>query len=99
MRVLQAKVKRPLDVLAVGTGGHVAAASSVFVVRRDVDVWEIGTGPIWDTDSDDEGQVRSLAFHPDGKRLFIGADGLLSVADVTTRSGVFGEEFERGCLA
>ncbi len=99
MRILQAKTRRPLDVLAIGTGGHVAAASSAFGVSSDVDVWEIGTESVWYTDTGNDGRVRSLAFHPDGKLLFISADGMASVANVAARSGVFGEEFGPGYLA
>jgi WD40 repeat protein len=69
MRILQAKEKRPLDLLAVSSGGHVAAACSLFGVRGDVDVWEIASGQLIFTHPGGKQRVVSLAFTPDGKRL------------------------------
>jgi WD40 repeat protein len=63
MRVLHAKTPRPLDLLAIGSQGHVAAACSALFVAGDVDVWDLTSGK----------QVRSLAFVPDGQHLMVSA--------------------------
>jgi WD40 repeat protein len=84
MRVLQAKTKRPLDVLAIGAGGHVAAASSAFEATGHVDVWEVASGKVVFTHAGARGNRQSLAFTPDGGHLFVGGEDAVEVFD--TRS-------------
>ncbi len=88
MRVLQAKTKRPLDLLSIGAGGHVAAASSAFGVRSDVEVWEIASGKRVYDPAGSEQDTSSITFHPDGKRLFIGSERMLCVLDLSTKTVV-----------
>lgn len=73
MRVLQAKTKRPLDLLAVGAGGLVAAASSAFGATGNVDVWDAATGKLRHTHRGG-GRVLSLASHADGHQVFFTGD-------------------------
>src|SRR5262245_19501981 len=80
MRVLQASTKRPLDLLAVGAGGYVAAASSAFGVRGDVEVWDFSTGK--PTATVGLREVGSLAFTPDGKCLLASGEGRILLVDV-----------------
>ena len=88
MRVLQAKTKRPLDVLAIGAGGHVAAASSAFEATGHVDVWEIATGKVVFTHAGARGNQQSLAFTPDGGHLFVGGDDSITVVDIAAKAAV-----------
>ena len=44
MRIIQSQSPRPLNLLAVGPNGLVAAASSTFGAPGDVEVWEAATG-------------------------------------------------------
>lgn len=88
MRVLQAKTKRPLDLLAIGAGGHVAAASSAFGVRSEVEVWEIASGRRVHDLAGGNQDTSSITFHPDGKRLFIGSERMLRVWDLSTNTVV-----------
>lgn len=81
MRVLQAKTKRPLDVLAIGSQGHVAAASSAFGVRGDVDVWEVASGRVVNSFAG-ERERSSLAFLPDGARLLVGGETSVVLVNV-----------------
>lgn len=88
MRVLQANERRPLDLLAVGAGGRVAAASSAFGVRGDVDVWDAATGRLVTTlglGVPDASRTCSLAFDADGVRLFVGRSQSIAVFDETPK--------------
>lgn len=87
MRVLQAKTKWPLDVLAV-SGGHVAAAASSFDARGGADVWDVATGTNVFTHSHPLQRVTSLAFSPDAKRLYLGAEQGIAVLDSATGASV-----------
>src|SRR5437016_5009448 len=71
MRVLRSQRKRPLDLLAVGAGGHVAAACSLFEVRGEVEVWEVASGALALAHPRAEREYFSLAFHPDGRHLLV----------------------------
>jgi WD40 repeat protein len=76
MRVLQSRHPRPLDLLAIGAGGHIAAACSQFDVRADVELWDLSPGvsqPAYPTDGYD---FWSLVFTPSGTHLLIGSDRL-----------------------
>jgi WD40 repeat protein len=81
MRVLQAKTKRPLDVLAVGAGGHVAAASSAFEATGRVEVWALATGRVVFTHAGGRGNRQSLAFTPDGESFFVGGEKAVEAFD------------------
>jgi WD40 repeat protein len=86
MRVLHAKTPRPLDLLAIGAQGHIAAACSAFGVRGDVDVWEVATGRVLNSPGPAGERERStLAFLADGERLLVGGES--SVLLVNVRSG------------
>src|SRR5829696_4909629 len=80
MRVLQAKTRRPLDLLAVGAGGRVAAASAAFGVRGDVDVWDFAAGRDTTLEVAQQG-ITSLAYSADGARLFVGWHNGVAVFD------------------
>ncbi|MFO0825407.1 MAG: WD40 repeat domain-containing protein, partial [Gemmataceae bacterium] len=86
MRVLQAKTKRPLDLLAIGAGGHIAAASSEFGVRGDVEVWESTKSDRVYTHTGASGEVNSLAFSPDGKCLFMGNVNAATILDLASHN-------------
>jgi len=75
MRIQQTNQKRPLDLLAVGAGGHIAAACSVFGVRGDVDVWQIGSGENRFTYLASNLGVVSLAFTAEGRHIMVGVIG------------------------
>jgi WD40 repeat protein len=79
MRVLQAKTKRPLDVLAVSAGGHVAAASSAFEATGIVDVWDVATGKVVFSTAGSQGTRQTLAFAPDGGCLFVSEEQAVAV--------------------
>jgi WD40 repeat protein len=88
MRVLQAKTKRPLDLLAIGAGGHIAAASSAFGVRGDVEVWELTKSDRVYTHTGGSGEVNSLAFSPDGKCLFMGNANEATILDLGSHNSL-----------
>jgi WD40 repeat protein len=96
MHILQAKAKRPLDVLAVGAGGHVAAASSAFGVRGDVDVWAVASGRLVHAHQGGEREVSSLAFHPDGRHLLVGEQDAVRVVDTIAKAVVADREAQLG---
>ncbi|MBA4062144.1 MAG: hypothetical protein C0501_00230 [Isosphaera sp.] len=81
MRVLRSDNPRPLDLLAVGAGGHVAAACSAFGVRGDVDVWA-ATAAAPAVLRCGEREVNSLAFTPDAALLFVGEAAQVSVHEM-----------------
>ncbi|MBA4187293.1 MAG: hypothetical protein C0467_04660 [Planctomycetaceae bacterium] len=81
MRVLQAKMKRPLDLLAIGAGGHITAACSLFDVRGGVDVWEVATGKHVFTHTVGR-EVNSLTFTPDGNHFLVGGEAAIVVFDL-----------------
>jgi WD40 repeat protein len=74
MRMLQSDYPRPLDLLAISAGGHVAFACTSFGLRGDVEVWDLATGTIRHARPGGRHGVRSFAFTPDGRWLLIGAD-------------------------
>src|SRR5581483_10108599 len=84
MRVLQSDHPRPLDVLAIGAGGRVAAACSELGARADVEVWDLAAGaapyahPV-------HVATTSLAFTADGRFLLVAEPGAVGVLDATTR--------------
>lgn len=82
MRVFQARTKRPLNLLAVGAGGRVAAASSAFGVRGDVDVWDVASGQL--VGSHPTQAVSSVAFTPVGPYLLVGEQHSIAILDPAT---------------
>jgi WD40 repeat protein len=82
MRVIQSAFKRPLNLLAIGTRGHIAAASSEFGVRGDVEVWDLASSKLIFTQTIREREVHGLAFTPDGKYLLVGTNQMLAVLNV-----------------
>jgi len=84
MRVIQSEFKRPLNLLAIGARGHIAAASSEFGVRGDVEVWELTSGNLLFSQTLCEREVRSLGFTPDGEYLLAGTDDKLAFLKVSS---------------
>jgi WD40 repeat protein len=84
MRVLKSQNPRPLDRLAIGAGGHVAAACSLFGVSGGVDVWEIASGKlvlIYPRVI----KIGALAFTPDGRSFLLGeSSNVIGVVDLAT---------------
>jgi WD40 repeat protein len=82
MRVLQSQRPRPLDRLALGAGGRVAAACSVFGVRGDVDVWDLASSRLA-LAYPRESKIGSLAFTPDGGSFLLSeSNNVIGVVDV-----------------
>src|SRR6516165_4978489 len=70
MRVLESEHPRPLDLLAIGAGGHVAVSCSLLGVRPDVEVWDLTSGAILYAYQAKDG-AGALAFVPDGDSLIV----------------------------
>ena len=89
MRIIPSDNPRPLNLLAVGPGGLVAAASDTFGVPGDVDVWDAATGalrffhPV-------VGPTIGIAFAHDGRFLFVAEPYQLLVLDGTQRARAHG---------
>ena len=88
MRILHSEHPRPLDLLAVGSGGHVAAAWSEYTVQGRVEVWNLSSGAIVYEDSDDAARTRSFAFTPDGRFLVVAQWSAVGTVDLTVGQGV-----------
>jgi WD40 repeat protein len=71
MRILQSEKPRPLDLLAVGSDGLVAAACSTIGMGGDVEVWTITTGAMQHRTLVSDREARSLAFMPGNRYLFV----------------------------
>lgn len=76
MRIIQSATPRPLNLLAVGPNGLVAAATSTFGAPGDVEVWEATTGRLMMTLREPAGAATGLAFAFGGARLLKSAGGL-----------------------
>lgn len=83
MRIIQSATPRPLNVLAVGPNGLVAAASDAFGAPIEVEVWEVGSGSRAFVYTP-EGAARALDFRPDGSLLFVMLSHGLRVLNVGT---------------
>ncbi|WP_439626699.1 WD40 repeat domain-containing protein [Gemmata sp.] len=80
MRVLHAKTPRPLDLLAIGSQVHIAAACSAFGVRGNVDVWDLASGKHMTTGAPET--VSDLAFTHGGLSALVVEQGHLIAFDV-----------------
>lgn len=86
MRVLQARTKRPLNLLAVGAGGRVAASCGLFAVPCEVDVWDAATGAHVHTYRGPDREATALAFEPDGRHLLVGHDETIARVDPAAKT-------------
>src|SRR5262245_46297525 len=86
MRVFEAITKRALDLLAVGVGGRVAAATSAFGVRCEVDVWDVATGEFVLSYFGRDREATALASEPDGVHLLVGHDEAIARVDLATKA-------------
>jgi WD40 repeat protein len=77
MRIIQSDSPRPLDLLAVGPGGLLAAASSAFGAPGDVEVWDAADGVRLFAHAV-VGPCAALAFAPGGS-LFVGRESAIEV--------------------
>jgi WD40 repeat protein len=85
MRIIQSRNPRPLNLLAVGPNGLVAAASGAFGLRNDVEVWDAGTGTLRFAYATPHREPRSVALTPDGKYLLVAPSDRVAFIDLTTR--------------
>jgi WD40 repeat protein len=69
MRVIESKYQRPLNLLAIGPKGLVAAASHTFAVAGDIEVWDATTGVRRSVHREPNSHLMSLVFHPNGHTL------------------------------
>jgi WD40 repeat protein len=69
MRVIESKYQRPLNLLALGAKGFVAAASSTFGAAGDIEVWDATTGTRRSVHREPNSHLGSLVFHPNGHTL------------------------------
>src|SRR5262245_40689268 len=83
MRILQSESPRPLDLLAVGPGGLVAASCSTIGVGGDVEVWALTTGAVQHRSWVSDRETRGLAFTPDGRFLFAAEPKAILALDLT----------------
>ncbi|AMV22911.1 WD domain, G-beta repeat [Gemmata sp. SH-PL17] len=82
MRIIQSEKPRPLDLLAVGPGGLVAASTFVFDAPGDVEVWDAGTGTRQCIHHIPDRETECIAFTSDGRFLFVGATAGITVIDL-----------------
>jgi WD40 repeat protein len=69
MRVIESKYQRPLNLLALGPKGLVAAASRTFGAAGDIEVWDATTGARRSVHREPNSHLASLVFHPNGHTL------------------------------
>src|SRR5438094_3818371 len=84
MRVLKSNTPRPLNLLALGAGGHVAAGWADIREAEHVDVWDLAGGELTRTEKTSTRHAVGLAFTPDGRSLLIGKTTGLAVVSVGT---------------
>lgn len=96
MQILQSERPRPLDLLAVGPDGLVAAACSTIGLGGDVEVWTVTTGAIRHRTLVSEREARGLAFVPDGQKLLVGEPTGTVVFDLVADDVTAGPERRLG---
>jgi WD40 repeat protein len=91
MRIFASETPRPLNVLAVGSNGLVAAASHTFGVAGGVEVWNAARGELAFVYPANR-EVLALALHPNGTHLIFGRAnaGVATVVDIATGNGFLG---------
>jgi WD40 repeat protein len=99
MRIIQSDNPRPLNLLAVGPDGLVAAASSTFGVPGNVEVWNAGTGQRVTTFPGRRELSSlvfdSLAFDPTAAHLLVAGESF-GVSVVSASTGAALAELEEG---
>lgn len=83
MRIIQSDNPRPLNLLAIGAGGLVAAASSTFGAPGDIEVWDAATGTRRFVHREPDGFLPSLTFHPNGRTLIFSRQRTVLALDLT----------------
>lgn len=87
MRIIQSDTPRPLNLLAVGPNGLVAAACDIIGVGGHVEVWTVVTGGVQRRGRVSHREARGLAFTPDGQSLLAaGPEEVLAVDLATGKS-------------
>ena len=84
MRIIQSATPRPLNLLALGPGGLVAAASDTFAAGGGVEVWDAASGSLRHTHGV---RCSQLAFSSDGGSLFVAKHE--RIAEIEIANGVF----------
>jgi WD40 repeat protein len=76
MRIIPSNTPRPLNLIAFGPNGRVAAGSSTFNAPGEVEVWDATTGSLqWRWSPEFNPNLRAIAFVLDAQHLFV-ADSL-----------------------
>ncbi len=96
MRIIESANPRPLNLLAVGPGGLVAAATAAFGAGGNVDVWDGASGKLVITLVEGAGAAAGVAFTANGKTLLKSAGGFgIDLYDTETWQGNAGPELDR----
>ncbi len=85
MRIIQSETPRPLNLLAVGPSGLVAAASNRFGVAGGVDVWDAASGVKRFTHAT---RSEALAFVHGDQYLLLGEQPIVTILDAATGAKV-----------
>jgi WD40 repeat protein len=83
MRIIESKHQRPLNLLAIGANGLIAAASSTFGVAGDIEVWDATTGARRFVHREPNNFLLSLVFHTNGRTLLFSKQEAACVLDPT----------------
>jgi WD40 repeat protein len=92
MRIIQSENPRPLNLLAVGPDGLIAAACDIIGVGGDVEVWTIVTGGVQHRAWVSNREARGLVFTPDGRFLFAAEPEAIVALDLLNDGAVPGPE-------
>jgi WD40 repeat protein len=90
MRIIQSDNPRPLNLLAISSGGLVAAASDTFGVSGDVEVWDAASGVRRFLHPGGIGPTIGIAFSSDGRFLFVGEPYQILILDGTSEPRAHG---------
>jgi|GEM_PF-3124266 len=90
MRILQSESPRPLNLLAVGPNGLVAASCDIIGVGGTVEVWTIITGGVQHRELVSDRETRGLAFTPDARFLLVAEPQAIIALDLTDDGSVPG---------